>query len=103
MLILVLNLVLLTMVELVWILGKPTYTTRKFILIQTCAMGDFGHIGLTTHHPSFCNLGVGIPNLENASGYSFGVDDGDGRGDVGPRNDQIHSHKVDYCTDGGNA
>ena len=35
-------------------------------------------------------------------GYSFSLDDGDGKGGVGPSNTHLTPHTVYYCIDGAN-
>ena len=52
--------ILLVMVEVILVLGQPTYTNKNMILAETGIMGFFRNIIISTQHPSWWYLEVGI-------------------------------------------
>ena len=64
-------------------------------------VGFFKNISVSTHHPPWRYLGVGIIKLVILMGF-FGVSDRDIKGGVGPRNTHLTSQKFDCWIYGDN-
>ena len=54
---------LMVMVDVVLVLVKPTSTPQNIIFADTGTIGLFKNLSVSTQHPPWCYLGVGIIQL----------------------------------------